>query len=83
VELAFDEAGDILRSSSRHRLRKVDKEWLPTPWGGRFDAYQTLGGVRLPTSSEAYWDLPEGRYLYWRGTVLSAQVLTEPFRLRA
>ena len=80
VELEFDDAGDIVRSSSQSRRRKVGNEWLPTPWGGRFGDYKILGDIRLPTSGEAYWDLPPGRHVYWRGTVLSAELLDEPFR---
>ena len=83
VELELNEGGEIVRSSSHVRRRKVGDEWLPTPWGGRFSDYETLGGIRLPTSGEAYWDLPHGRYVYWRATVLSAQMLDEPFRVAA
>jgi hypothetical protein len=42
--------------------------------------YKTLGGMRVSTSGEAYWELPHGRYVYWRGNVISAEPLTEPFR---
>jgi hypothetical protein len=38
-----------------------------------------LGGMRLPTSAEAFSDLPEGRRTYWRATVTSATALDEPF----
>lgn len=79
VELKVDDNGDIVRTSSRDRRRKVGGEWLRTPWGGRFGEYESFDGVRLPTSAEAYWDLPQDRYVYWRGTVLSAGLLHEPF----
>ena len=82
VEFEFNTDGDIVRSSSQLRRRKVGSDWLPTAWGGRFSDYELLGDTRLPTSDEAYWDLPEGRFVYWRGTVLSAQLLDEPFRRR-
>lgn len=74
VRHELDADGDIAWSSSPLRPRKVGNEWVPTSWGGRFADYRTLGGIRLPTSAEAFWDLPEGRYVYWRGTVLSASV---------
>jgi hypothetical protein len=61
------------------RRRKVGKEWLPTPWGGRFRDYATLGGVRVPTTGEAYWELPEGRYVYWRARVTSVELFDAPF----
>jgi hypothetical protein len=48
--------------------------------GGHFADYQTFGAIRVPTSAETYWELPEGRYVYWRGTVTSAQLLDRPFQ---
>jgi hypothetical protein len=53
---------------------------VPTPWGGEFGAYETLGGIRMPTRAEVYWELSEGRFVYWRGEVTSAQALDEPFK---
>jgi hypothetical protein len=82
VEFEFNTDGDVVRGFSQLRRRKVGSDWLPTAWGGRFSDYELLGDTRLPTSAEAYWDLPEGRFVYWRGTVLSAQLLDEPFRRR-
>jgi hypothetical protein len=41
--------------------------------------YKQLGGRRLPTRAEVYWDLPEGRLVYWEAAVTSAEALTEPF----
>jgi hypothetical protein len=80
VRLEANEAGDIVHSSSEMRCFKVGREWVPRPWGGVFDDYETLGGMRIPTTGEAYWELPEGRYVYWRGTVESAELLDRPFR---
>jgi hypothetical protein len=79
VELAADESGDIVRSSSRMRQRKIAGEWVATPWGGNFDGYEKLGGIRVPTFGEAYWDLPEGRYVYFRAHVRSVELLEQPF----
>jgi hypothetical protein len=52
------------------------KTWVPTPWAGEFGDY-----ISLPTSAEVYWELPAGRYVYWRGTVTSAELLDAPFPL--
>ena len=41
--------------------------------------YRELGGMRMPTLAEVYWDLPEGRHTYWRGEVVSAVALEAPF----
>lgn len=75
VEMAFDEAGDIVRSSSQMRLFRIGDEWVPTPWAGEFSQYELLGGIRIPTAAEVYWNLPGGRFVYWRGRVLSAALL--------
>jgi hypothetical protein len=82
VTLLFDRAGDVVRASAARRPRKVGKTWVPTGWGGDFGSYAVLGGVRIPTTAEAYWELPEGRYVYWLASVSSLELLDEPFRPR-
>jgi hypothetical protein len=39
----------------------------------------TLSGMRMPTRGEVYWQLPEGRFVYWRSELTSAQALEAPF----
>lgn len=73
VAVEFDEAGDIVRTSSQQRLRPVGDAWVATPWGGDFGDYRGFGGIRVPASGEAWWELPEGRFVYWRGTVTSVE----------
>jgi hypothetical protein len=75
VEMEFDPAGDIVRSSSRMRPLEVEKRWVPTPWAGEFRDYKLLGGIRIPTATEVYWELDSGRFVYWRGSVTSAELL--------
>ena len=79
VEVEFDGAGDIVRTRSHMRLIRIEKRWVPRPWGGEFGEYARLGGIRIPTEAEAYWDLEQGRFVYWRGRVTSAELLDEPF----
>ena len=79
VDLELDADGDIAGVSSQMRQRKVGDEWVATEWGGRYGDYRMLGAIRMPTAAEAYWELPEGRYVYWRATVTSAQLVGEPF----
>ena len=52
---------------------------MPTPWGGDFGDYEMIGGIRIPRRGEAYWELPQGRYVYFRGRVTSARPLDRPF----
>lgn len=75
VCMEFDGAGDVVRSSSQMRLLEIEKTWVPTPWGGEFRDFALLGGLRIPTRGEVYWDLDEGRFVYWRGTVVSAELV--------
>lgn len=79
LKVEFDDAGDIVRASSLMRPFRVAKRLVPTPWGGNLAEYDLLGGMRIPTSAEAYWDLPGGRFTYWRGTVTSLELLDQPF----
>jgi hypothetical protein len=79
VTLEVNDDGDIIRSSTEMRLLKLGREWVSRPWGGVFGEYETLGGTRIPTTGEAYWELPEGRYVYWRATVTSTQVVDRRF----
>ena len=72
VLMEFDRAGDIVRTSCPDRPRHVGRTWSPTPWGDDFGDYALLGGMRMPTSAEVWWELPGGRFTYWRGRVASA-----------
>ena len=81
VTFDFDEAGDIVRAASLTRPYRRPGGWVPTPWSGTFSDYRELGGIRLPAAAEVAWDLPEGRFVYWRGRILSALALDEPFAL--
>lgn len=74
VRLHFDVAGDVVASSAR-RPRETGGETRETPWGGRFGEYAVVGGVRLPTRAEVSWELPEGRFTYFRGVVTGLEAL--------
>jgi hypothetical protein len=74
VALDFDASGDIVRASSPARPRQVGKTSVPTPWKGEFGEYRDLGGIRIPTHGEVCWELPEGPFTYWSGTVTSLEL---------
>lgn len=38
---------------------------------GTFGDYVELGGVRVPSSAELSWELPDRPFTYWRGEVTS------------
>lgn len=69
VSLVFLFGDDGLVSGVRApaRARTVGRTLVPTPWEGRFRAYETLGGMRVPTQGEVGWHI-DGRFRpYWRG----------------
>jgi hypothetical protein len=69
VSMRFNDQGDIVAGSTASRPRLVGKQVVDTPWSGVFGEYRTFGGVRLPTSAEVSWLLPDGPWTYFRGTV--------------
>ena len=79
VRFGLDDAGDIATATCAARPYLHDGKAEPMPWGGEFQRYESFGGIRVPTQAEVYWDLPEGRFIYWRGTVTSVAALHEPF----
>jgi hypothetical protein len=68
VTLRFDDAGDIVAMSAE-RPRRVGKMVVDTPWSGVFANYRELDGVRLPTTGEVSWLLPDGPFTYFRCTL--------------
>jgi uncharacterized protein DUF6544 len=58
--------------------RKVDpvgKAFERRRWGGEFGEYTDFGGTRLPAFGEAWWELPEGRFVYWRGRITTLELV--------
>ena len=74
VRWHFDGAGDLVGATGV-RPYPVGKAFVPTSWGGDFGGYESLGGIRVPTFGEAWWQLAEGRFVYWRGRVTALDLL--------
>jgi len=68
VLLLFGDDGDIHRTCA---VRPRNAEEPAVPWGGDFGDYRDVGGLRIPTTAEVWWDLPQGRHEYFRGRVTS------------
>ena len=81
VTFEFDAGGDIFAFTADARPMESAGRFEPTPWGGELSDYRILGGVRLPTRGEVYWNLPEGRFVYWRGLITGARLLDRRFTL--
>ena len=70
IEIFFDDEGDIVRVETDERpWQQEDGSYTPMPWGGTFADYREFDGIRVPTDVEVYWELPDGRYTYFRADV--------------
>jgi hypothetical protein len=76
LHIEFDQRGDVTQIAARSRPRLVEGRVEAAPWGGAFGEYEVLGGMRMPTQGEVWWDLPAGRFVYWRGRVTDARPAT-------
>lgn len=74
VRLAFNGAGDVFRTWAKRRPRTEGKTVGHHPWGGAFTDHAALSGVRVPTRAEVAWELPDGPFPYWRGTITSLEL---------
>jgi hypothetical protein len=74
VRLGFEGAGDLLRATAPDRPRAEGDRFLPTPWRGEFWDHRDAGGLRVPRRAEAAWELPEGRFVYWRAEITGVEV---------
>lgn len=74
VQWEFDDAGDFVRATGT-RPFPIGKTFVPTRWGGDFADYASFNGTRVPSFGEAWWELPEGRFVYWRGRVTGVELI--------
>jgi hypothetical protein len=72
--LHFDAAGDIMGASTEGRPRIEGNRIVRRPWTGVFARAAVVGGVRIPTRGEVRWELPDGPFTYWRGTITSLEL---------
>jgi hypothetical protein len=68
VRCEFDEAGDLVRATGV-RPFPLGKTFVTRRWGGDLGDYADFAGTRAPSFGQAWWELPEGRFVYWRGRV--------------
>jgi hypothetical protein len=73
VRLEFDETGHIAGASAE-RPRIEGRGIVRRPWTGTFGNFAVVGGVRIPTLGEVRWELPDGPFTYWRGTITSLEL---------
>lgn len=67
--------GAILEARAASRPRVAGKEVVHNAWSGTFGDYRELDGVRVPTTAEVTWHLPEGPFTYFRGRVTEFKLI--------
>jgi hypothetical protein len=70
VELSVDRDGQVTGGSAV-RPMLAGKTAVDTEWRGAYADYRRFGRVRIPTSAEVAWILPEGPFVYWRGRIVA------------
>ena len=65
----------IVTRSPSARPRIAGKEVFHNAWSGTFGEYREFDGVRVPTTAEVTWHLPEGPFTYFRGRVTEFKLI--------
>jgi len=65
----FGPAGEIVRITA-DRYRDVGGRGVLTPWIIELGDYVRTSGMMVPTSGSAGWELPEGRFEYWKARIV-------------
>ena len=66
---SFSDAGLIVSVRAATRGAGVGKDMIMLPWECTLSNYQMQHGMLLPMAGEAAWLWPDGRRVYFRGTV--------------
>lgn len=69
LTFVFGDDGMTAAVRADARGRTVGDRVVPTPWEGVWSVYRDIDGMRVPTTGDVAWLLPEGRKSYWRGTI--------------
>jgi hypothetical protein len=72
VRLRFNDTREIAQTFAERP--RAESGNLAVPWVGEFHDYRKLGGALIPTRGEVRWELPEGPFTYWRGTITSFEL---------
>lgn len=74
VRWEFDEAGHPVRAKGV-RPFPAGKRYIPMRWGGDFGEYRDFAGTYVPAFGEAWWELSQGRFVYWRARVTALELV--------
>jgi hypothetical protein len=76
VRWGFDAEGDLVRATGV-RPFPLGKMFVPRRWGGDCGEYEDFAGTRVPSFGEAWWEMSEGRFVYWRGRITALELVGE------
>ncbi len=75
ADLLLDANGLISAAGAAARARGGGGTIEHLPWGGAFDDWTDRFGPPLPQRAEVWWDLPEGRFTYFRAEITGLAML--------
>ena len=75
LRLTVDDTGDVVEAFAERRPRMVGRDFVDSPWQGRFSEHRTLGGIRIPTRATVTWHLDAGPFECFRAEVLECELL--------
>ncbi len=70
LEFRFNQAGEITSVFAPSRYREANGKYEKAPWEGHHRNYKEKEGMRVPTEGEVEWHLPDGKFPYWKGTIV-------------
>ncbi len=63
----FNDQNELVNFISNDRYMTISgNDYQSAPWSTPVRDYQDYGGIRLASTGEAHWQLPEGDYCYGR-----------------
>ena len=72
LRLTFNAAQEIAQTEA---LRpRIEAGGTPTTWIGTYHDYRAFGPMIAPARGEVRWELPDGPFTYWRGTISSLEL---------
>jgi hypothetical protein len=73
LEFRFDENNEIAEVYSPARYRQVGNTAVATPWSGSSSNVMSWHGMKIPTTNEVRWQLPDRTLPYYRGRVVDVE----------
>lgn len=71
LRLVFNGTEIVQTIADRPRL---EANGAVTPWIGEYRDYASFNGYRLPSRGEVRWELADGPFTYWRGSITSMEI---------